>query len=166
MSKINFPFPKSAFRDVIIGVGFTLLATIPSYYFWKKIEDLPKTINSSSAANASVLTNQAQKVGQKELIIAEVGKLMRLPKNESPVIATVTDSAKIREIPFFNTAKEGQKILIYAKAQKAILYDPKIKKIISAGPMIMPKASTESAQKQATESGKKTTTSSAKKQSD
>ena len=108
MSKINIPIPKSAIRDVIIGVGFTLITIIPSYYFWKKIENLPKTRKLTENQFPLALENKTEKIGQKELIIAEVGKLIRLPKNESPVIATVTDSAKIRKIPFFETAKEKQ----------------------------------------------------------
>jgi hypothetical protein len=45
-------------------------------------------------------------------------------------VATVSDPEKLKEQPFFTQAKKGDKLLIYAKARKAILYDPAINKII------------------------------------
>lgn len=62
-------------------------------------------------------------------ILSEVGKIIVLPPDETPQIATVTDVEKLRvNQPFFNAAKNGDKIIVYSK--KAILYDPVAKKII------------------------------------
>lgn len=62
-------------------------------------------------------------------ILVEIGKLIFLPDNETPTIATVTEVEKLRiNQPFFNSAKNGDKIIVYTK--KAILYDPVAKKII------------------------------------
>jgi hypothetical protein len=62
-------------------------------------------------------------------VLTEVGKLMVLPEGETPTIATVTDVERLRtNQPFFNSAKNGDKVIVYSK--KAILYDPVAKKII------------------------------------
>lgn len=68
-------------------------------------------------------------------LIAKVGKLIDLPSNEQPTIATVSDISKLKDQPFFQNAKNGDKVLIYTKAKKAILYDPVADKIIEVAPV-------------------------------
>jgi tellurite resistance protein TehA-like permease len=70
-------------------------------------------------------------------ILSEVGKLIILPQDETPIIATVTDLSKLQGQAFFAQAKVGDKVLIYAKAGKAILYDPVINKVIGVAPFNM-----------------------------
>lgn len=67
--------------------------------------------------------------------IEEVGRLIVLPEDERPKVATVSDVNKLKSQPFFANAKNGDRVLIYTKAQKAILYDPIQKKIVEVGPI-------------------------------
>ncbi len=64
-----------------------------------------------------------------------VSKLMILPQNEPPTLATVSDPEKLKNQPFFANAKTGFKVLVYAQAQKAILYDPYENKIVEVAPI-------------------------------
>ena len=68
-------------------------------------------------------------------LIAQVGKLMVLPEGETPTAATVSDPEKLQSNPFFAKAKKGDRVLIYAKAKKAILYNPESNKIIEVAPI-------------------------------
>ena len=68
-----------------------------------------------------------------DALVAAVGKLISLPTDETPTIATVTDVSKVKDQPFFKNAVNGDKVLIYTKAQKAILYDPTANKIVEVG---------------------------------
>ena len=68
-------------------------------------------------------------------LISRVGKLIDLPKNEQPTIATVSDISKLKDQAFFSSAKNGDKVLIYTKAKKAILYDPLADKIVEVAPV-------------------------------
>ena len=68
-------------------------------------------------------------------LIKKVSKLMLLPRDESPTIATVSDSTKLRSQPFFKSAKNGDKVLIYAKAKMATLYDPTANIIVAVAPL-------------------------------
>lgn len=60
---------------------------------------------------------------------SQVGKLIALPSGE-PAIATVSDEAKLKKQSFFKNAKNGDKVLMYTEARKAILYRPSENKII------------------------------------
>lgn len=68
-------------------------------------------------------------------LVTAIGKLYALPTGEEPTIATVSDPAKLKDQPFFANAQKGDKVLVYAKAQKAILYRPITNRIIEVAPL-------------------------------
>ncbi len=67
--------------------------------------------------------------------VAEVGRLIELPTGENPTIYTIADITKFKDQLFFQKAKNGDKVLIYTNAKKAILYDPQAKKVIDVVPV-------------------------------
>ena len=83
----------------------------------------------------AVKTNP-QKIAQDEktALITQVGRLMVLP-SEEPTIATVSNIEALRSQPFFANAKNGDRVLIYVNARKAVLYDPVNNKIVEATPI-------------------------------
>lgn len=92
----------------------------------------------SQQKQAPPLDPQAdQRLVQAEVrkLVSEVGKLIELPSGEDPTVATITDIEKLKDQPFFKNAKNGDKVLIYTQAKKAILYDPSAKKIIDVAPV-------------------------------
>lgn len=119
-----------------IAIGIVVLVLVIGGLFYYQSRNNQVSSNDSQAA---------QKVSQEEVkkLVAEVGKLIALPEGEDPTIATVTDIEKLRDQPFFQKAKNGDKVLIYTQAKKAILYDPQAKKIIDVAPINI---GTESAQ--------------------
>ena len=68
-------------------------------------------------------------------LVAEVGRSVDLPKDETPIITTIIDVAALKDQPFFQKAKNGDKVLIYIQSKKAILYDPNLKKVIDLAPI-------------------------------
>jgi hypothetical protein len=58
------------------------------------------------------------------LLSEKVGKLMVVPTDELPTVETITDLTPLKDRPFFIKAEVGDKVLIYKKAAKAILYRP------------------------------------------
>ena len=107
-------------KNIIRGlVGLLIVALIGGFYFY------------------SQATKDPQKEAQKELaaVVAQVGKHIVLPEGETPTLATVSDPSKLKDQPFFANAKQGDKLLIYSKSQKAILYDPKLDRIIEVAPV-------------------------------
>jgi hypothetical protein len=97
------------------------LAVFGGYYFMK----YRNLKNMSSDQFSQLQTNQ---------IITNVGKLYSLPKDEQPDVATVKDKEALKkQYPFFDQAENNDVVLIYKKAQIAILYRPATKKIVKSG---------------------------------
>ncbi len=100
---------------VVVSVG----AAVNFYFKAKKLE----------SGSPTAVAGEVQK------IVAEVGKLIVLPESEEPTVATISDVEKLRGQPFFANAQNGDKVLIYTKAQKAILYDPINNIIVEVAPL-------------------------------
>ncbi len=107
-------------------VIFILALVILNIFIWTNYFKSGKTnkTNASTAANAEV-----------DELIKKVNSLIVLPQGETPTIATVSDKSKLKDQAFLKNAENGDKILIYAKAKKAILYRPSLNKIIETAPI-------------------------------
>ncbi len=87
--------------------------------------------------NPATLASQMEQAQVKELI-ANVGKLIILPTGEEPVIATINDAAAlIKDQVFYKGAKNGDVVLVYQKASKAIVYSPDRNVIVNVGPIFL-----------------------------
>lgn len=104
---------------VLVIVGGSLAA---SGYFYKQYEKIKKNPNIVAQEESKNLANK-------------VSQLMVLPTDEDPSIATVVDKDKLKDQPFFKNSAKDDKILIYTKAKKAILYRPSTHKIIEFAPL-------------------------------
>lgn len=68
-------------------------------------------------------------------MVERVGKLMLLPEDEQPTLATVSDLSSLEGQVFFANAELGDIVLMYPKASRAILYSPSRNKIIEVAPI-------------------------------
>lgn len=87
-----------------------------------------------SPQHASTLSVPAPQTTVAELQ-ARVGKLMALPEGEEPSIALVSDVQSLKDQLFFKNAKNGDFVLMYAKARRAILFDAVNNKIVEVAPI-------------------------------
>jgi len=60
-----------------------------------------------------------------------VSKTVKLPADETPIVATVTDQNILPKQRFFSYAKNGDKILMYKKHKLAILYRPSLGVVVT-----------------------------------
>lgn len=67
---------------------------------------------------------------EKNNLVSKVSGLYLFPEGEIPTIATVSDPLLLKGQAFFLTSEVGDKVLIFSKAGKAILYRPSVNKIV------------------------------------
>lgn len=121
---------KTSKRVVLFFIALiflTLLAGLVLLYndrnkLESKVDDLSKSQQTNPADEAKQLHS-------------EVTKLIELPADEIPTVATVVDADKVKNQAFFIHAQNGDKVLLYAKSSKAILYRTSSKKIVEVSPI-------------------------------
>ncbi|HWQ60491.1 MAG TPA: hypothetical protein VN420_05115 [Candidatus Fimivivens sp.] len=74
-------------------------------------------------------------VNETERLVARLSQFMELPQGEVPTLATVTDQSKLAGQDFFQKAENGDQVLIYQTAGKAILFRPSTGKIVNFAPV-------------------------------
>ena len=97
-------------------------------YLLQDRNDLKQEVNKLSQTQQPTEDEAAQ-------LNAAVGALIELPSDETPTVATVVDVEKVKDQVFFARAQNGDKVLLYAKSSKAILYRPSTNKIIEVAPI-------------------------------
>lgn len=111
----------------------------------KVIAIIALVVAVASIGFATLQYSETQKLktaeGQKQVaddeakaLKAKVSKLMQLP-DENPTVATIQDISKLKDQAFFDDAKNGDKVLIFTEAKKAIIYRESENKIINSGPI-------------------------------
>lgn len=115
MNKIKIPLMVL----VLILLGSTATAAYYFYNQYRKLSSDPQFANKEELS----------------LILGKLSKYMVMPSGEVPSLATVTDKEKLKEQPFFSKSENGDKVLIFTKARKAILYRPSVNKIIDVAPI-------------------------------
>lgn len=108
---------------IIAGILLVGLAAA-AVYFYIQYQNIKKNPNQVAKAET-------------EALVAQVSKLIDLPKDETPTIATVLDKEKLKDQPFFAGAENGDKILIFTKAKKAIIFRPSQNRLINVGPIAL-----------------------------
>lgn len=118
MLKVLLPFKQPLVISLLV-LGVLVAGSVPSYYFYNQYQKTQALLkNPTEAARQEV-----------QALTLQVGKYIELP-SEEPTVATVSDKDKLKEQAFFAHAKNGDKVLIYTQARKAILFRPSTNKII------------------------------------
>ena len=84
-------------------------------------------------------SEEAKKAQETKNLVTKVGQYIILPKGEDPVVALINDRELLaKEQKFYQDAQNGDVLLIYPKAAKAIIYSPKRNILVNVGPLISP----------------------------
>lgn len=122
MAKKSFISTKTVFRVITVLIILGLAGATGFYY--KKYNDLK---NSSP---------EKIQEAQNKSIIDEVAKVYALPGDETPVVGKVSDKEAIKkQYPVLDSVENGDYLLIYQKAKKAVLYRPSTKQVIKEIPV-------------------------------
>lgn len=124
----NFAGRKNAGSNkkwIILLVIVTALGLGVSGYLYKQYIDIKNNPNAAKQAQESKVAD----------VKAKVAKLITVPADETPTLATVTDKTKLKDQPFFKDAQNGDTILIFPQAKKAIIYRESTNQLINVGPI-------------------------------
>jgi hypothetical protein len=128
---------KHASLVALICTSIAVVALSASnVYFYKQYSNLKKDPAITSRNELDDLTKK-------------VSKLLSVPTDEQPTLATIEDISKLKDQTFFKESKNGDKLLVYAKAQKAIIYRDSENKLVNVGPVsLSASADTQAQEKQ------------------
>ena len=127
---------RAMFSTAALIVLLLAAAGALAYQNSKLAGDLRTLRKQSAIAQAGPASSApVSPVDEAKSVVEAVGKLIILPQNEQPTVATVADLSKLQGQPFFANAQVGDKVLIYANAGKAILYRPSTDQIIELAPI-------------------------------
>ena len=128
-NKFRELFKDKKFRKLLFFIIILLIILSPGLYFYIKYQKVVKMLNSQKSQKAVPAETELV------MLLKKVNKLIILPENEVPTIATVTDKSKVNNQIFFAKSENGDKALIYTQAKKAFLYRPATDKIIEVMPI-------------------------------
>lgn len=103
----------------LLLILLVIALSLTSVYFYKK-----STNNPTQASQTEIKS-----------LVQKVGKLAVIPTDETPTLATVSDPSALKGQAFFVDAIEGDKVLIYTNAKKAVLYRPSVNRVINIAPL-------------------------------
>ena len=105
-----------------------------SYFSYTKAQ---KQLSALTDPNIRNELNQEQT----KALLAKIGQLLVLPQNEEPVVATIQDVEVLASTQdFYKDAENGQKLVVYSAARKAIIYDEAKNKLVNVGPLVVTNA--------------------------
>lgn len=98
-----------------------------SFFKYQKAQDTVDKLSNPEAQQEAIAK-------EREDILAKVGKLMILPEDEEPTVASVDDAEVLAQYqPFFRNASNGDKVILYVKSGKSIIYSPEKNIIVNVG---------------------------------
>ena len=118
---------KKNWKKKVIWLLVILVVIAVGYYGYKYYQ---------ARRMADPVYREAQTAKLIKGVTDKVGKLMILPKGETPTVATITDIDKLKaDQPFYNDAQNGDQLLVYPSVRRAIIYSPSRNIIVNSGPV-------------------------------
>lgn len=114
-------------RQWLLTILVLLVAAVAALFAWQYLEakeEIDRLSDPQAAAQAET-----------DKLVKQVGELIELPADETPTVATVVDKERLKDQSFFAKAANGDRVLIYTQARRAILYRPSTDKIVEVAPI-------------------------------
>lgn len=125
---------------IILGAVTLAIVSLVGFGMWsyKNYTEAKKEIARLSSVEGQ------KELAKKELdsIRQKLGRHIILPQDEDPTIATVTDVEALKKTQaFFNNAQNGDKLIVYSGAKKAIIYSPERDILVNVGALVLDEGS-------------------------
>jgi hypothetical protein len=121
-------------NNIFIFIFFTMF-TLRQLFMSVSCLSLALVLTSCGSTPEEIKAKEVEKQVETNLQLMEkVGSLMILP-NEEPIIASINEAEALRkEQPFYNGVENGDQLIVFPKAQKAVIYSPSKNVIVNSGP--------------------------------
>jgi hypothetical protein len=103
--------PHKDYTKLILVLVIFILIVLSGYFYWQ--------YSSKNNSPKSEL----------EILMTKLSVAIDLP-SESPTLASVKDKSKLPKDPFYAAAENGDKVLLFKTARKALLYRPSTGKVL------------------------------------
>lgn len=108
----------------ILGATVAVIAIAVGIGFARQSAQLRRQVDELKKNPQQGVNDEAKK------LVEEVRGIVDLPEGEGPTVATITDRERLKDVPFFTRAENGDKVLIYVTARRAYLYRPGTRKLV------------------------------------
>lgn len=114
---------RKSWSSHILTFLFIVMTVTAGYFYWqyRSLKQNPNALEEKKVRET----------------IDRVGKLLVLPRDETPTMATVDDREKLKDQAFFADAENGDKILLYTQSRKAIIFRERENRIVNVGPILL-----------------------------
>lgn len=106
-------------------------------FFKKSLIIIPLLLIALAGATVLFTGLQPNEQQIEKSLISEMSARVVTPKDEIPAVSTVVNKDEINQA-FLSNAEKGDKVFLYFKAGKAIVYRPSTKQIVNIGPLTEP----------------------------
>ena len=103
-----------AFKIIVTLFILFIITLGGAVYFFVQYRKVQTLNNSNSLSTEEEVMN----------VVGLVSKHVVLPKDEIPSIAIVDNVEELKNLAFFENAKNGFKVLVYRQSGLAVMYDP------------------------------------------
>lgn len=138
-SKIKIGLWSINLKWIFISIAIAVAGGV-TWYFSSSADDADvlsaSLINSAGVSESPSTEEHIDPEIKKEIeaIIQQVSRLILLPSEQEPVIATIQNAEVLAsQQAFYQSAVDGDKLLVYP--QKALIYRPTENKLINVGPV-------------------------------
>lgn len=108
-------------KNITVGIIVILVALV-TFLVWQLY-----------VVQSDVKHQSAEDLSQE--VITQLSNRMRLPENEEPVVAQIDEAERLAgEQDFFAGAQNGDYLILYPQAKKAVVYRYEDDYILNAGP--------------------------------
>lgn len=126
--KLDLSFLKPKYIVLFLAIATGVAGAVIAIYAYNRV-GITNSLNIPIIAESDRLTTK-----EIEALVEKMSQISVLPEDETPTVLTVSDLTKLHSNPFFQNAKLKDKIVIFKKAGRIVLYDPLAHKIVNMGP--------------------------------
>lgn len=110
-------------RGALIVCAILVLLGVGLYFFYSPVSNWQYSYAPATTAEVDTIAKR-------------VSELVAVPSDEAPTVITVANPQELQRWPLFRDSQRGDKVLVYKKNGRIIIYNPTKDKIVAAGVVV------------------------------